>query len=316
MKINKKINKEFPIVNYDDFYVVADFDRTITNGDSKTSWSVLSSSKLVPDKYKEDRNKLYEKYRPIEIDEKMDYEKRIELVSEWFKKHIELFVKYEISDKIFKNAATNLRVMEFRKGAKEFLEFLNNNSIPLIIISAGIGNFIEEFLTLNNCYYDNIYISSNKIIFKDGVAVGVDNNIIHSLNKNEVSLPKHIKEKIVNRINKVTDIYQQIFPTLAILGALCYLVITIKLVINFIKKIKDKINFDIWLILTSILLSYVVLIGGVSYNQVSAVESGYYMYRSGGYPLIISFVMIAIAFIVDRIITVYKNKSNKSLDEN
>ena len=75
------------------------------------------------------------------------------------------------------------------------------NNIPLIIISAGIGNFIETFLTLNGCYYDNIYVSSNKIIFKDGIAVGVDTNIIHSLNKNEVSLPDNIKEKLSNRKN-------------------------------------------------------------------------------------------------------------------
>ena len=36
-------------------------------------------------------------------------------------------------------------------------------------------------------------------MFKNGIAVGVENNIIHSLNKNEVSLPTTILEKLKNR---------------------------------------------------------------------------------------------------------------------
>ena len=80
---------------------------------------------------------------------------------------------------------------------------MHKNNIPLIIISAGIGNFIETFLKMNDCYYDNIYISSNKIIFKDGIAIGVDKNIIHSLNKNEVSLPSNISDKLSNRNNVI-----------------------------------------------------------------------------------------------------------------
>ena len=64
-------------------------------------------------------------------------------------------------------------------------------------------NFIESFFEHNNCYYDNVYISSNKIIFEDGIAVGVGENIIHSFNKNEVSLPNEILEKIKNRDNVI-----------------------------------------------------------------------------------------------------------------
>jgi len=203
MIINENIKKIIPIKNLDNIYVVADFDRTITNGSSKTSWSILANSDLVPKSYVEERQKLYDYYRPIEIDENMDFNLRSNLVKEWFKKHIELFVKYQTSEEVFETAATDLRVMEFREGAKEFIEFLYKNNIPLIIISAGIGNFIESFLKHNNCLFNNIYISSNKIIFKDGIAVGVDNNIIHSLNKNEVSLPNEILDKLQGRNNVI-----------------------------------------------------------------------------------------------------------------
>lgn len=203
MIINSKIQKELPITNLDNIYVVADFDRTITNGSSKTSWSILAGSNLVPETYIKERQVLYDYYRPIEVSDTIDYNYKLQMMKEWFQKHIELFVKYKISKKIFDEAATNLRIMEFRPYAKEFIEFLHKNNIPLIIISAGIGNFIESFLEHNNCYYDNIYISSNKIIFKDGIAVGVDKNIIHSFNKNEVSLPENIRDKIKNRDNVI-----------------------------------------------------------------------------------------------------------------
>ena len=199
MIINSEIKSLLPITDLDNVYVVTDFDRTITNGNSKTSWSILACSNLVPKSYIQERQKLYDYYRPIEISESADYLFKLKSMKDWFKKHIELFIKYKISERIFEEAATNLQVMEFRPYAKEFIKFLYKNNIPLIIISAGIGNFIENFLKYNNCYYDNIYISSNKIIFKDGIAVGVENNIIHSLNKNEVSLPTTILEKLKNR---------------------------------------------------------------------------------------------------------------------
>jgi cytosolic 5'-nucleotidase 3 len=203
MIINKSIKEKLPVKDLNNLYVVADFDRTITNGNSKTSWSILSNSDLVSAEYKSERDELYAKYRPIELDESMNINERNKLIKEWFIKHISLFVKYKITDKVFEEAATNLKIMEFRRGARNFIKFLYENNIPLIIISAGIGNFIECFLELNDSYYDNVYVSSNKIIFKNGIACGVDKNIIHSLNKNEVSLPKDIKDKIANRNNVI-----------------------------------------------------------------------------------------------------------------
>lgn len=203
MKINDRVKNKLPINDLNSYYVVADFDRTITSGSSKTSWSILAGSDLVPKEYIKERDAYYEIYRPIEIDETLEPEYRKEKVKEWFKLHIELFVKYKLTEEVFEKAARDLRIMEFRVGAKEFLDYMHDIGVPVIIISAGIGNFIETFLKGNDCYHDNIYISSNKIIFKDGVASGVDKNIIHSLNKNEVSLPDEIKNKVSGRENVI-----------------------------------------------------------------------------------------------------------------
>ena len=246
MYINKDIKEKLPINNFEEYYVVTDFDRTITKGNSKTSWSILANSDLVPKEYIEERQALYDIYRPIEIDEHLDLETKSAKVKEWFQKHIELFVKYETSEEVFEKAATDLRVMEFREGAKEFINYLQKNNIPLIIISAGIGNFIESFLKHNDCYFDNIYISSNKILFKDGKACGVDKNIIHSLNKNEVSLPDDIQDKIKNR-NNVILLGDQVSDLNMINKDTHKEVITIGFLTDETHK-KDKImkeNFDI-----------------------------------------------------------------------
>ena len=141
MIINKNIKDRLPISDLDNWYVVADFDRTITNGSSKTSWSILANSNLVPKEYIAERQELFDFYRPIEISDTIDFDVKMSMMKEWFQKHIELFVKYKISKEIFDEAATNLRIMEFRPYAREFIEFLHDNKIPLIIISAGIGNF-------------------------------------------------------------------------------------------------------------------------------------------------------------------------------
>ena len=190
---NKKIKKEEKI------YVVADFDGTLTKGNSKTSWSVLANTNLLPEKYIEDRQKLFDEYYPIEIDTSLSFDYRQNKMKEWFKLHAELFVKYHLKEEFIKQAAKNFDFMEFREGAKEFLDYLKKNNIPLIIISAGIGNFVKAFLEYKNCMFNNIYISSNMLKFKDGICVGIEDNIIHSLNKNEVSLPEHIKDKIKNK---------------------------------------------------------------------------------------------------------------------
>ncbi len=185
----------------DTIHVLTDFDRTITVGNSDSSWSILSKSNLVPKKYVLERQELFNYYRPIEIDETLDYETKNRLMTEWWNKHINLFIKYKLSETVINEAAKNLRAMSFREGAKEFLENMKSRNIPIIIISAGIGNFIEQFLIKNDCNFDNIHIISNFIKFENRIAIGISENVIHSLNKNEVSIPDEIREMIKYRKN-------------------------------------------------------------------------------------------------------------------
>ena len=115
--------------------------------------------------------------------------------------HISLFIKYKLKEEVIKNAIKDVKIMRFRDGAIEMLKSFYKRNIPVIIISAGIGNFIELFLKLHGCYFDNIFIMANFIKFEEGIAVGIEDMVIHSLNKNEVSLPDKILDKLKNRNN-------------------------------------------------------------------------------------------------------------------
>lgn len=74
-------------------------------------------------------------------------------------------------------------------------------NIPVIIISAGIGNVIEEFLNTENDYYDNIKIISNFISFENGIFKEVIGDTIHALNKNIVCLDDESKQILKERKN-------------------------------------------------------------------------------------------------------------------
>ena len=198
---NDSINKVF---EWDDnsIFVLTDFDRTLTSGNSWGSWEIIVNSTNVSEDYKKEVYDLFNYYRPIEINEEIDKKIREKHMIDWWNEEINLFKKYNFDEFIINDALNYLDVMKFRDGAKEFLTSMFNRNIPVVIISAGIGNFIEKFLKDNNCYFNNICLISHFLKFEEGKLVGFSDNVIHSLNKNLVSLPINVKCLIENR-NKV-----------------------------------------------------------------------------------------------------------------
>ena len=132
---------------------------------------------------------------------------------------------------------------------------------------------------------------------------GIDRNIsyfesltndqaIYPTSENNLEANIH-KKKVLNvyigKLNIISNIYR-IAPILSIVALISYIVLTIKL-------IKNKTLIDKWLIVTSILLSYIVLLIGVGYNHISSCHSITYMYLCATYPLILMFDMLNIMFI-------------------
>ena len=199
--MRKKDYVNIPIENLDNYIVVSDFDRTITSGISTNSWCVLDENESVCEEYKKEMEELQNHYHKIEIDPDVPDDIKFKEMTDWWNKHLDLFVKYGFTEDLFHKTSSDKNVMELRKGFKEFLKFIKEKNIPLVIISAGLTNVIKAFLIEHDINLENIYIISNEIYFDNGIAKGIAHEIIHSMNKNEVSLPNELKEELKTRRN-------------------------------------------------------------------------------------------------------------------
>ena len=190
---NEKIDKILSL-KPEDICLVFDFDRTLTRGSSETSWSVIEKSDLINQEYIIQSRKLYDYYRKIEIDNSIDNNLKIKLMNEWIERQIELLSYYGVNERLFTKLTSGINKIKFRIGLDTFLKEINELNIPVIIISAGLGNIVKESLKQNNCLYENITIFSNMITFKNG-NVEIDGNIINSINKDKITISDDVKNK-------------------------------------------------------------------------------------------------------------------------
>lgn len=184
--------------NKENFYVLADFDNTITAKECRTSMGLINHSEVFGEEFIEEYTKIVNQYK-IKAIEATDKHIKNEMWNKTLDGFFTLFEKYGLTEKMLENIVqkSNIRL---REGFLEFMQFQYQKKIPLIIISAGVGNFIEIFLKKNNIFYDNISIISNFIQFnKQGKIQEIPKNIINPVNKNKVSFSKEIQEKIGKR---------------------------------------------------------------------------------------------------------------------
>ncbi|MBI4117554.1 MAG: haloacid dehalogenase-like hydrolase [Parcubacteria group bacterium] len=193
----------------DHFYVLTDFDRTLTYGavDGVKTPSIISmlrdGNHLTPD-YARKAHELFEKYHPFEANLPIPFEERKSAMKEWWQKHNELLIasglrKVDLLD-IVKNGK-----LKFREGVSDFLDRLHEKNIPLIIISAsGCGDAIAMMFEKIGKRYANIYFITNRFVWDQaGIAVRTRGEIIHSFNKDEAVIENvpEIKKIIEDRKN-------------------------------------------------------------------------------------------------------------------
>lgn len=185
-------------LNKNNVYIAIDFDKTITSVESIDSWDATGN--ILGKEFKKELGDLYEEYGPIERSYSIDFKEKEIAMEEWYSKCMGLYYKYGLTNKKLIKSIDESEMI-FREGAKEFLQDMNSKNIPVIILSAGIGNVIERFLKTNNCYFDNVYIISNFIEFdNDGkMREFEDCKMIHSLNK---TMKNHLPKEIEENLNK------------------------------------------------------------------------------------------------------------------
>ncbi len=90
-------------------------------------------------------------------------------------------------------------------------------------------------------------------------------------------------------LNGIRQVYRYTGGVLAALGFVGWLVISAWL-------LRGKKLLDEWLVLTSLLFSYLVLLGGISYSEISGWNAILYWYLSGAYPVMTGFEILALIF--------------------
>lgn len=151
--------------------LISDFSKTFTTADMSTTWSVFTKSGTLGQAYIDERNTLFDTYAHFER------EGNIEKTEEWFLKHMGLFVKYGLTLEQIDTIVMDDTYFAPRAGVAEFLEAIQEQDIPLYIVSSGISIFIERWFALRYDYTPDIIIA-NDLIIEDGKVIWVDNDTV------------------------------------------------------------------------------------------------------------------------------------------
>lgn len=205
----EKIQK-FKVAGKNKFHIVSDFDKTLTkafwNGQKHPSViAILREEKYLTPDYADRANALFEKYHPFEIDLTIPWEARKAKMLEWWMAHYDLLKECGLTkDDIEK--VINADRIKLRDNFQEFFEILDQNHIPLTIMTAnGLGgDVIKMTLKRFNIKNEDIYLVANEIIwdennrFKD-----IKKPIVNVLNKDEIIIND---QKIQNRIKDKNNV--------------------------------------------------------------------------------------------------------------
>ncbi|MBU2638581.1 MAG: haloacid dehalogenase-like hydrolase [Nanoarchaeota archaeon] len=205
----EKLKSQMKEEGSEKLHVLADFDKTLTkafvNGKrQETVIAQIRSGNYLTHDYPAKAHALFEKYHPIEIDPKISRQDKIKQMEEWWTSHANLLAESGLTRGIMKKVAKECPLY-FRDGALEMIDFLHKNNIPLVIMSAGPGDMIADYLQKEGKLYNNVHIIAYHYEFgKDGKVTGIKQPIIHSMNKHETVVKNFpVFENIKDRKNVI-----------------------------------------------------------------------------------------------------------------
>lgn len=199
MHIKNESKNKISQLNKNNFYIVADFDQTLTTKNSNTTLSLFSKSGFYDSNYLKERTDNYNYYRPLELDPSISDSEKFSIVKNWQEASYQLMLKYKVRESDIQKIINMPNMLTMRDGSIEFIRDLNHNNIPLIINSAGCGNFIVELLKKYDCYCDNIFVFSNILEFQDDVIIDSISQIIHGMNKSDIKVEEKFYQKIQDK---------------------------------------------------------------------------------------------------------------------
>jgi len=179
--------------------VVSDFDSTMTSAWSYTSWDVINKLPQLNDWYTTLRKAYFDEYHPHEINPVLTKAQRDILMSEWWRKHTNLFEQFLFQQEYLARIDTTWVIM--RSGIQESFNVFKENNIPVLVLSAWISQAIERILHIQKMIHEDMAIIANEMLFDDnGKYIGVyPSSCIHTGNKNEQNATMKVKSWFINR---------------------------------------------------------------------------------------------------------------------
>lgn len=202
----------------DNAFFVLDFDRTMTkcfaeNGSRGwCSHDILASHTKMSWSCKRMMELLLEKYHPIETDPNMSSEEKSPHMVEWYSLVTQMIAMQGLTQSDIAQAVEECKDFRLRAGVEELFQLAHCAGIPIIVLSAGLGNIIEE--VIRQCIrkpsgeigeeWENVKVFSNTFLWDgDGKHVGFSKPTIHPFNKSMGYAPSDVLDFIKGREHAV-----------------------------------------------------------------------------------------------------------------
>lgn len=149
-----------------------------------------------------------DKYHPIQTNTRMTKEEKVPYMEEWIQLVNQLLLAQGLTRGDVESAVRNCMDFRLRNGVQELFQIAHSNNIPLIIVSAGHANVIEEVIC--QCIkksngelgtpWDNLLILSNSMLWShEGRHVGFSEPHLHMFNKDLRAAPPRLQKLIEGR---------------------------------------------------------------------------------------------------------------------
>ena len=165
----------------------------------QSAYGVMEVSDLLPPSYKEDKLKQLNFYLPKEDDLTLTREEKEKFMDDWakdgMKSLLDLKITTELIDKIVDLAIKKQDII-LRDNTDKLFEFALENNITIYILSAGLANIIDSYLTQSLTVYSKlkekglITICSNEIYFDPETKIATSHNepSLNTFTKSDVRL--------------------------------------------------------------------------------------------------------------------------------
>ncbi|XP_056634989.1 cytosolic 5'-nucleotidase 3-like [Diorhabda sublineata] len=184
--------------------VISDFDGTITkqhvnNKTQSHGYLILYQLPFFPPELPRRAFEIKQEYTRYLSEPNLEYSERLTRMSELWSKSIEVFNGFVITKNQLDDHCLNLG-LQLRDNTKEFFNLLEEEEIPILLVSAGIGDIIESTMRNEGVSNSKIEIAANYLNFDhEGRLNGLKTPPIHKLNKTDCIKDKQfyntLKEK-------------------------------------------------------------------------------------------------------------------------